>query len=83
MSDIEGSIKTAYQDAVTALQDFLTGGDALQKTKEGISLIYNSLLSGERSSCVEMAEAPAMPCISARSLPGGFGMTGSRYPPLP
>ena len=46
MSDIERSIETAYQDAVTAIQDFLTGEDALQKTKEGISLIYNSLLSG-------------------------------------
>jgi D-sedoheptulose 7-phosphate isomerase len=46
MSDIERSIETAYQDAVTAVQDFLTGGDAIQKTKEGISLIYSSLLSG-------------------------------------
>jgi len=46
MSDIERSIETAYQDAVTAIQDFLTGDDALQKTKEAISLIYNSLLSG-------------------------------------
>jgi D-sedoheptulose 7-phosphate isomerase len=46
MSDIERSIETAYQDAVTALQGFLACSDALQKTKEGISLIYKSLLSG-------------------------------------
>jgi D-sedoheptulose 7-phosphate isomerase len=46
MSDIERSIETAYQDAVTTLQDFLTCDDALKKTKEAISLIYKSLLSG-------------------------------------
>jgi D-sedoheptulose 7-phosphate isomerase len=46
MSDIERSIETAYQDTVTTLQDFLTCGDALKKTKEAISLIYESLLSG-------------------------------------
>jgi D-sedoheptulose 7-phosphate isomerase len=46
MSDIERPIETAYQDAVTTLQDFLTHDDALKKTKEAISLIYKSLLSG-------------------------------------
>ena len=46
MSDIERSIETAYQDAVTTLQDFLNCDDALKKTNEAISLIYRSLLNG-------------------------------------
>jgi D-sedoheptulose 7-phosphate isomerase len=46
MSQIERSIEIAYQNAVAVLQDFLVRGDALQKTNEGISLIYKSLLNG-------------------------------------
>jgi len=46
MSEIERSIEIAYQNAVIVLQDFLVRGDALQKTKEGVSLIYKALLNG-------------------------------------
>ncbi len=49
MSDIERPIETAYQGAVTTLQDFLTSGDGLKKTKEAISLVYESLLSGGKT----------------------------------
>jgi D-sedoheptulose 7-phosphate isomerase len=44
MSDIEAAIGDAYQNAVTALQGFLTSGGALLKTKEAVSLISKTLL---------------------------------------
>jgi D-sedoheptulose 7-phosphate isomerase len=46
MSDIEAPIGAAYQNAVTALQGFLTRGGALHKTKEAVSLISKTLLNG-------------------------------------
>ena len=46
MSDIETPIVNAYQGALTALQDFLGGSDALLKTKEAISLISKTLSNG-------------------------------------
>jgi D-sedoheptulose 7-phosphate isomerase len=46
MSNIETSIVSAYQDALSALQVFLSSGDALPKTKEAISLVSKALSGG-------------------------------------
>jgi D-sedoheptulose 7-phosphate isomerase len=46
MSDIETPIVNAYQDSLSALQDFLGSSDALLKTKEAIARISNTLSSG-------------------------------------